>query len=49
MSKKTDNVYEPPKMEILEIMVEQAVMNASVLDWDGGEGLDTYEEYEFGW
>ena len=44
--------YEPPKMEILEIMVEQAIMNASVLDWDDGGDLgggDAEETTSFGW
>ena len=44
--------YEPPKMEILEIMVEQAILNASVKDWnDGGDlgGGDAEEATSFGW
>ena len=44
--------YEPPKMQILEIMVEQAIMNASVLDWDDGGDLgggDAEETTSFGW
>ena len=33
---------EPPKMEILEIMVEQAILQMS------GYGDDTYDDYDFG-
>ena len=34
--------YEPPKMEVLEIMVEQAILSMS------GYGEDTDDSYDFG-
>ena len=39
---KRKESYEPPKMEILEIMVEQAILQMS------GYGDDTYDDYDFG-
>ena len=39
---KRKESYEPPKMEILEIMVEQAILQMS------GWGDDTYDDYDFG-
>jgi len=39
---KRKESYEPPKMEILEIMVEQAILQMS------GYGDDTYDVYDFG-
>lgn len=39
---KRKESYEPPKMEILEIMVEQAILQMS------GWGDDTYGDYDFG-
>lgn len=39
---KRKESYEPPKMEILEIMVEQAILQIS------GYGDDTYDNYDFG-
>ena len=39
---KRKESYEPPKMEILEIMVEQAILQMS------GYGDDTYDNYDFG-
>ena len=39
---KRKESYEPPKMEILEIMVEQAILQIS------GYGDDTYDDYDFG-
>ena len=38
---KRKESYEPPKMEILEIMVEQAILQMS------GYGDDTYDDYDF--
>ncbi len=44
MNRENKNIatYEPPKMEILEIMVEQAILQMS------GYGDDTYDDYDFG-
>ena len=39
---KRKESYEPPKMEILEIMVEHAILQMS------GWGDDTYDDYDFG-
>ena len=39
---KRKESYEPPKMEILEIIVEQAILQIS------GYGDDTYDDYDFG-
>ena len=39
---KRKESYEPPKMEILEIIVEQAILQMS------GYGDDTYDDYDFG-
>ena len=39
---KRKESYVPPKMEILEIMVEQAILQMS------GYGDDTYDDYDFG-
>ena len=51
---KRKESYEPPKMEILEIMVEQAIlqMSTEVLDWGNGGDLgggDAEETTSFGW
>ena len=39
---KTDKLYESPEMEVFDLMLEGTLCMS-------GEGLDTYEEYEFGW
>ena len=39
---KRKESYEPPKMEMYDLMLEGTLCMS-------GEGLDTYEEYEFGW
>ena len=37
---KTENIYEAPKMEIIEMKTEQAVLSASLT----GEGINEWED-----
>ena len=39
---KENILYEPPKVEVIEVEVEGGFATS-------GQGYDTYEEYEFGW
>lgn len=41
---KENILYEPPKVEVIEVEVEGGFATSI-----SGQAEDTYEEYEFGW